>query len=147
MLCFPSIHELNLKVCLGKLNTDLRFALKNSKVAEPITLEGHSGDCHAKCPCQCKNYFCGCRFQLGLSKRFPWTSECLDVPSNAVCSNRLVCSGSGLYIWKVAVPKMEAGVPQEAAVWGTPGCGINHLVGSGFSAGFDTEKPSSLKNS
>lgn len=42
MLCFPGIHELNLKVCLGRLNTD-SFAQENSRLAETIAPEGRSG--------------------------------------------------------------------------------------------------------
>lgn len=74
ILCFPGIRKINLKVCLGRLNTD-SFAQDNSRLEEPIALEGCSGGtAHAKppkLPCQCMNYFRGCKMQLGLSKVFP----------------------------------------------------------------------------
>lgn len=127
-LCFPGMRELNLKVCLGRLNTE-SFVQENSKLAEPIAPEGHLwGTACAKHLCWCGNTFCGCRLQLSLSEGFPQMSEHLGAPSrcNAICS-----SGSRLYFWKV-VPKTEAGVPQEAAVWGTLGssCRRNRSPGS-----------------
>lgn len=135
-LCFPRIHQLNLKVCLGRLNTD-SFAQENSRLAEPIARRvAPGGTTHAKHPCCCGNDFRGCRLQLGLSKGFPQTSERLNVPSrrNVICS-----SGSDLYFWKATIPRREAGVPQEAAVRGTPGCGSccgrNSVPGSAFNAG------------
>jgi len=92
--------------------------------------------------------FSGCKLLLSLSKRLPWTAEQLDVRSrrNVTCS-----SGSDLYFWEATVPRWEAGVPQEVAMWGTSGCGSccgrNRTLRSALVMDFDTEKPCSPKKS
>lgn len=95
-------------------------------MAEPIAPEGHLWG--TDCLCQMSVLVQECFLWVQVTAEPVQVSEHLDAPSrcNAICS-----SGSHLYFWKV-VPKTEAGVPQEAAAWGTLGSSYrrNHAPGS-----------------
>lgn len=110
MFCFPAIRRLNLKVCLRRLNTD-SFAQENSKLAEPITLEGRSwGYACAKGPCRCGNDFQWMQLAAGLILRVP-----LDLRAFG-CSQQMQC-----YLQLRLRPVLLKSDCPQTGSWSSPG--------------------------
>lgn len=139
MLCFASIHELNLKVCLGRLNTN-SFAQENSKLEEPITLEGHAWgtavpNVHASARIISAYAGCSWAYPTGyLGRQNFWMFlAMLSAAQAQTCT-----------YGKRQSPEWKLEFHRKQLCGESLCCSINCLLGS---AGFDTEKCSSPQKS